>query len=267
MCMYCSCHLEQPSPSSSQLHLLIIKTKVSTSFHECLPNSIPSSASGSPASSPCCILSWQASHDHYGFICWFSFHCKYSEIEGRHSVLLTTGPSAQAQGHSGCCCSVSKSCPTLCDPMDCRTAALQASLSSTVTERYLQVYSRRSVNTCWSRKWLVGSEGGSGTYSEGRGLRLELGSGWGRGDWHQTHPVGIVRLSLPLPPSVSSDSDPGVREPLRWPHLTQPWTLSHPPAIHTWEVHEMLASELDYNLLSHLGGEHSSTPHSEESSV
>ena len=186
---------------------------------------------------------------------------------GRLSVLPTTGPSAQAQGHSCCCCSVSKSCPTLCDPMDCRTAAHQASLSSTITQGYLQVYSRRSVNICWSRKWLVGSEGGSGTCSEGRGLVLELGSGWGRGDWHQTHPVRIVRLSLPLPPSVSSDSDPGVREPLRWPHLTQPWTLSHPPAIHTWEVHEMLASELDYSLLSHLGGEHSSTPHSEESSV
>ena len=27
----------------------------------------------------------------------------------------------------------------------------------------------------------MGSEGGSGTCSEGRGLGLELGSGWGRG--------------------------------------------------------------------------------------
>ena len=61
------------------------------------------------------------------------------------------------------------------------TVACQASLSPTISQSYLQVYSRCSINICWSRKSLVGSEGGSGTCSEGRGLGLELGSGWGRG--------------------------------------------------------------------------------------
>ena len=47
-----------------------------------------------------------------------------------------------AAGSRCCCCSMAQSCPTLCDPM---TAALQASLSFTISQSLLKLKSIKSL--------------------------------------------------------------------------------------------------------------------------
>ena len=83
---YCSCHPGCPSPSSSHLHLLVIKTEVSPPPHGLLLHPVSPVGFRLPGLSPHCLLSWCVSRTHHGFVCRFSFHCECDEIEGSNSV-------------------------------------------------------------------------------------------------------------------------------------------------------------------------------------
>ena len=64
------------------------------------------------------------------------------EVGGKMSLILDPAPKLPIYD---CCCSVTKSCQTLCNPLACNPVACQAPLSSTISRKVLQFMSIESV--------------------------------------------------------------------------------------------------------------------------
>ena len=64
------------------------------------------------------------------------------EVGGKMSLILDPAPKLPIYD---CCCSVTKSCQTLCNPLACNPVACQAPLSSTISRNLLKFMSTESV--------------------------------------------------------------------------------------------------------------------------